>query len=79
MCLSKCVPVLAQFNCPVDINWDYMDGGLFRRFWAAHPEERAGAAPICDNILVFARGITTVRPGQLCFVPACYCVLPGTC
>ena len=51
----------AQFNCPVDINWDYMDSGLFRRFWAAHPDERAAAAPISDNILVFMRGITTVR------------------
>lgn len=52
----------AQFNCPVDVNWDYMDGSLLRRFWAGHPEDRAAAAPICDRILVYMRGITTVRP-----------------
>ncbi len=51
-----------QFNSPVEVNWDYMDGELLQRFWAGRSAERAGAAPIADRILVFHRGITTVRP-----------------
>ena len=50
-----------QFNCPVDVNWAFMDGRLLQRFWERHPEERVAAAPICDHILVCMRGITTVR------------------
>lgn len=51
----------AQFNSPVEVNWNYMDGELLHRFWASHEEERAGAASIADRVLVFHRGISTVR------------------
>ncbi|EIE18772.1 hypothetical protein COCSUDRAFT_60075 [Coccomyxa subellipsoidea C-169] len=49
------------FNSPVEVNWNYMDGELLHRFWASHEEERAGAASIADRVLVFHRGISTVR------------------
>ncbi|KAK9905089.1 hypothetical protein WJX75_009516 [Coccomyxa subellipsoidea] len=49
------------FNSPVEVNWNYMDGELLQRFWAGHGEDRLGAASIADRILVFHRGISTVR------------------
>ncbi|CAL8464423.1 g3958 [Coccomyxa elongata] len=49
------------FNSPVEVNWDYMDGELLQRFWAGRSAERAGASPIADRILVFHRGISTVK------------------
>ncbi len=54
--------VPAQFNSPVEVNWEYMDRELMQRYWANHEAERAGTAPISDRILVFHRGISTVRP-----------------
>ena len=51
----------AQFNSPVEVNWEYMDTGLMRRFWANHEDERASKADISDRVLVFHRGISTVR------------------
>lgn len=61
--------LVPQFNCPVEVNWSFMDGSLLRRFWAAHADERAAAAPINDRILVFVRGITTVRCARWCHDP----------
>ena len=53
--------VLLQFNSPVEVNWEYMDTELMQRYWANHEDERAGTASISDRILVFHRGISTVR------------------
>ena len=50
-----------QFNCPVEVNWEYMDTGLMQRFWANHADERSSKADISDRVLVFHRGISTVR------------------
>ena len=50
-----------QFNSPVEVNWEYMDTALMQRFWANHEEERASKADISDRVLVFHRGISTVR------------------
>ena len=43
------------------VNWEYMDTALMQRFWANHEEERASKADISDRVLVFHRGISTVR------------------
>ena len=50
----------AQFNSPVEVNWEYMDMDLMHRFWANHADERGSKASISDHILVFHRGISTV-------------------
>ena len=50
----------AQFNSPVEVNWEYMDMDLMHRFWANHADERGSKASISDRILVFHRGISTV-------------------
>lgn len=53
--------LLLQFNSPVEVNWEYMDSELMQRFWASHADERASKASISDRILVFHRGISTVK------------------
>ena len=50
-----------QFNSPVEVNWEYMDTELMQRFWANHEDERSSKADISDRVLVFHRGISTVR------------------
>lgn len=47
---------------PVEVDWSKNDTSLMGRFWVAHPGEQAEAAEISDRILVFHRGIDTVRP-----------------
>ena len=49
------------FNSPVEVNWDALDTSLLARFWAARPGERARAAPVADRILIYHRGVKTVR------------------
>ena len=51
-----------QFTMPVEVDWSKHDRSLIGRFWAAHPGEQAEAAEISDRILVYHRGIDTVRP-----------------
>ena len=72
------IPV--QFNSPVEVNWEYMDTELMKRYWANHKEERAGTASISDRILVFHRGISTVRLAALLIltVPV-YCLGRAGC
>ena len=53
-----------QFNSPVEVNWDALDTKLLSSFWAASPgraRERAAAAPVSDRILIYRRGVKTVR------------------
>ena len=38
-----------------------MDTELMQRFWANHEDERSSKADISDRVLVFHRGISTVR------------------
>ena len=71
---TNAVPV--QFNSPVEVNWEYMDRELMQRYWANHEAERAGTAPISDRILVFHRGISTVRPSSTLVPLICIC---GAC
>lgn len=53
-----------------------MDGELLQRFWAGHEEERLGAANIADRILVFHRGISTVRASvAVAEAVSCACLL----
>ena len=55
--------VAAQFTMPVEVNWSNMDTALMNRFWDARPpEERENIAEMSDRVLVFHRGITSVRP-----------------
>ena len=49
------------FNSPVEVNWKALDTGLLSRFWSARPGERARAAPVADRILIYHRGVKTVR------------------
>lgn len=49
------------FNSPVEVNWDALDTNLLSRFWAARPAERARAAPVADRILIYHRGMKTVK------------------
>ena len=58
---SDAAAAAVQFNSPVEVNWEYMDTALMQRFWANHEEERASKADISDRVLVFHRGISTVR------------------
>lgn len=46
---------------PVEVTWDGMDTALLKRFWEAHPEERATLADISDRVIFFHRGITQVH------------------
>ena len=55
---------LFQFNSPVEVNWDALDTKLLSSFWAAGParaRERAVAAPVSDRILIYHRGVKTVK------------------
>ncbi|KAK9804732.1 hypothetical protein WJX72_002789 [[Myrmecia] bisecta] len=49
------------FTMPVDVKWDLMDSSLLKRFWAGRQAERASLADISDHIIVFHRGIKTVK------------------
>ena len=57
----RCGDCCMQFNSPVEVNWEYMDTELMQRFWANHKDERSSKADISDRVLVFHRGISTVR------------------
>ena len=51
-----------QFTMPVEVNWSFMDTSLMKRFWDARPpEEQEGIAEMSDRVLVFHRGVTSVR------------------
>ena len=51
-----------QFNSPVEVNWDALDTTLLSSFWArGRARERALAAPVSDRILIYRRGIKTVK------------------
>ena len=55
-------PPLLQFNSPVEVNWDALDTKLLSAFWAAgRARERAVAAPVSDRILIYHRGVKTVK------------------
>eukprot|EP00891_Asterochloris_glomerata_P004101 jgi/Astpho2/4101/Aster-01245 len=46
---------------PVEVQWSIFDGSLLRRYWSQHAAQRSRAADITDKILVFHRGVKTVR------------------
>jgi hypothetical protein len=50
-----------QFTMPVEVDWSKNDTELIGRFWEQHPAEQMKAAEISDRILVYHRGIDTVR------------------
>lgn len=54
-----------NLNLPMEVNWDYMDPDLLKKFWQSSPERQAIRAnlPDCmaDRILVFHRGIGTEK------------------
>lgn len=60
MLLTYC-NVLLQFNMPIEVSWEYMDTQLLQRFWSGHPQLQMQMADISERILVFHRGIHTVR------------------
>lgn len=60
--LSPCTGKPQQFNSPVEVNWDALDTELLSSFWAAgRARERALAAPVSDRILIYHRGVKTVK------------------
>ena len=46
---------------PIEISWEYMDTQLLQRFWSGHPHLQQGTADISERMLVFHRGVHTVR------------------
>ncbi len=62
-----CGPVMRkrrglQFTMPVEVDWSRNDTDLLGRFWDQHQGQQEASAEISDRILVFHRGIDTVRP-----------------
>lgn len=53
--------MVLQFNMPIEVNWDAMDTQLLQRFWSGHPRLRRGTAELLERVMVFHRGIHTVR------------------
>lgn len=47
---------------PVEVDWSRNDTDLLGRFWDQHQGQQEASAEISDRILVFHRGIDTVRP-----------------
>ena len=55
-------PLQLKFNSPVEVNWDALDTKLLSSFWArGRARERAAAAPVSDRILIYHRGVKTVK------------------
>ena len=58
-----------QFTMPVEVNWQFMNKDLMSRFWRHRgPSDHPDKAGMADRILVFHRGVTSVRA---CPCPRC--------
>ena len=52
---------------PVEVNWQFMNKDLMTRYWRHRgPSDHPDKASMADRILVFHRGVTSVRPGSPC-------------
>ncbi|KAK9809543.1 hypothetical protein WJX73_000179 [Symbiochloris irregularis] len=50
------------FTMPVEVNWANMDTHLMNRFWDTRPpEEKENIADMSDRVLVYHRGITSMK------------------
>ena len=50
-----------HLTSPVTVDWDALDTKLIASFWSRYVEDHALAAPMCDRILIYHRGIRTLK------------------